>query len=141
MQIWSVNFFSIQMSLMIWHMRVVLMTYQVGHTSLVRHYKKIRVTGAVFCIFVVGEGQCISHDLMSIPPEVGEPPSPLRIIDLTPSPYLTHEEMRSRFIPGPMSWDKVGSLRFLSILRLPFPMFVCSLFAINLFSFCSNLYT
>ena len=58
---------------------------QGGQTSLLRRYKKIQVTGAIFCgiVVLVGGGRLvISQGLMSIPPELGEVPSPLRITDL-----------------------------------------------------------
>ena len=58
--------------------------YQGGQTSQVRHYKKTQVMGAVICGIVGGGGggSVISQDLMTIPLELGELPSPLRITDL-----------------------------------------------------------
>lgn len=53
--------------------------------------------------------------------------------------YVTHEETRPRFIPGPLFCYKVGRLRFLSTCScLSLCLFVHFL-GVNKFSFCSSL--
>lgn len=115
---------------MMWPTRILPVAHQVEHSSLKRHSQKNPGWRSCLLFFFFLRGM-MHPQYPDVSPTLGrgDVPSPTENHWSYLTSYCTTpEETRPRFISWPEFGNKVGSLRFLSIQLLPFPMSVCSFF-------------